>query len=587
MKRFIPLLIIAIFILFISPAKALSPPEIRFIPDRFSANSSFLAIVEHTENESIRVEWTLVYPYDSFGLFPRVGDRFVCYFSNTDYESTCGPSPFPDTATYTFKINSTNQYDEKSGIEIGIDVGGIKLNRQVDVVDENVYITVWPIGGPVSGVMYEAYYADSITTVPGKSGALTYDPVNFRYTANITLDPDEYYLALSATGTDDFGGDLVKVAIAGGAPPGCPECPTDGDGVSYIEVNGVSLDVLLAEGADFEYRNLAVSNITNLGSETLTDLSVRIDSSLTSYLSVELDSDELEPNATMSYTVRLNNIQSGMDITTNAELLSGSDVLKEIPISLRVSIIRGDTGPIIIYESGDFLTIQPTPIMSGNFLVEQELSQVFTLTNRGSQTLTSFNYSTTGNIGYITELTFPSSIPVNGSGSMTVSLSPSSSGNYHGTIIITTDAGSKTILVNANFYSDVSYSITSLRDDLTGLTDGLTSEQLDQLSLITYDIEFALDTADSFLDSLDYAEAEKKFQEAQAKFEVLNSMVPLIGSVTPSNGGVSSLDFTSVIVILVIVILAAIGLWFYFTKYKSRGGGGEEEFEEEFKEEFK
>ncbi len=318
-----------IFLCFVPFASCMDTPDITIIPSKITANSSFLVIADpHPDaDEIIRVEW-MVPTISSyvFGLLPKDGDNWACYFSNTDDTSTCGPSPFEMTTKelgigvdWRMHFNATNQDLEHTGEIETVEIGGIELIPNEIIVNTNnrsAYVKIYPQfisggGVPVSGVSYSVYNENFAEVATGN---LEYNAIGGFYFEDITFSGGgDYFIAFEAEKTDggDFGGGVVKVSM-GGALPGEDD---------VIEAQSVSRNVVLNSAQD-SYTESGYT-LTNIGSANLTNLTLYVDGSLDDYLAVEVEDSDivLEPgkSTTFSFTVESPSGQ-GLGINTFARI---------------------------------------------------------------------------------------------------------------------------------------------------------------------------------------------------------------------------------------------------------------------------
>ena len=341
MRRFaIPAFMFLLAVLLIPFASAQLPvPEVTFIPDKISINSSFVMVVDPGVDDSIRVSW-IGYELGAYGQVPKIGEKWVCYFSDTDTKSTCGPNPFResnlDFSPYTFEVNTTDFAGNTNGKSMGIFIGGIKINDQVttDISNGIAYISVWPIpGSEVTGVTYQTYYARNITTVSGKSGSLTYDVPSGAYRKDLELDLGQYYIAFSAeTAGDDYGGSVVRVNMGLTEEEGY-------DDLGYLEIDPVSLNILIEKNQKYEKSNFKVTSRQN---QTFDSMSIHIPSTtpidVNDYIDIELDDTSLGAYGSMYFTVTLENVMNYMEIKANAQIRTNDTVIGYIPVDIKVSV---------------------------------------------------------------------------------------------------------------------------------------------------------------------------------------------------------------------------------------------------------
>jgi hypothetical protein len=290
-------------------------------------------------------------------------------------------------------------------------------------------------------------------------------------------------------------------------------------------------------------------------------------------MSIELDSDTLEPNSTTGYTLILSNIDTAMQINTAVNISSGSQKVGEIQVDIYVSI-RGSPAP------GGAGTISVSPLVwTGDFIVGDSASKTFTISNDGDSSLSSLSYTADYEIDNIANVSLPSYISAGGSASMTVELNPSSSGTYSGELIVKAGTASQSILISANFFSDIASDVNNTRDELSSFINSLSGDEYNQLSDVISDIQDYLNDADSDIVSGRYAAANSNLETANAQLDVLKNIYTYL----PSNGGGGGggeFDFT-IIIIVVVVVAAGVGVWFFLKKVRSPKSL-EEELEEEY-----
>jgi len=321
---------LALIFVFIPTAGAIMPPDVTFIPDQISVNSSFIMIADPhaSAGESVSVKWVVYGIENGYGSIPFTGTRYVCYFSNTDMQNTCGPNIFtyPSMGVpYEMQINASNQYGQTESTSLNMSIGGIPIKSEIIVSGSNVYIKAWA-GGPISGaISYKVYDSAALSMI--KSGAMVYNVNIYGYTANITLSNGEYYIAFTASSSTDFGGGVSRVVVGGGGTiPGVPD----------VKADSIIYNPVINPNQEFKIETF---KITNLGADNLTALSISVPQEISTYLSITPKKSSLEPNESTYMTVILRNIQSSANISTFATLLSGSQEIKQIPVELRISVI--------------------------------------------------------------------------------------------------------------------------------------------------------------------------------------------------------------------------------------------------------
>ena len=566
-------------LIILSPwALALSAPNVTFIPSRFSKDASFIAIAKGASNNPLRIGW-IVPPFSGYyGAFPKIGDDFICYFSNTDPSANCGPTPFTFSTVgvdpYTLFLDSIDHRGETTNTSLSVEVGGITLTSLLTENNHTVSIIVQPFGDLPDTVTFAVYQSNFSSYTNGYL-PLKRDPDTGYWRGNITLPGGDYFLAFTASSPIDFGGNLFRISV-----PLLPEetlC-TPGEGGYPLETDSVRLlGILLSEDqrSVISGVNGIPFTITNPTSRNFSALKATLPSDLSPFVTVSLTSTTLSPNDTTSFTVILDHIQASMTINTLATLTVGTETVGQIPLYIPVTITGGSTSCPV---GGGALTIQP-PFWSGSFELGSPATKTFTITNNKDSTISGFEYSASGVLDKITTVSLPSTIAPLGSGTLEVSLQPVTSGDYQGFLTITTKDGSEKVFIDIAFREDLSSDLEELKRDFEEKKTALSSSQLVAVSDIIADIDVALSNAENQAAAGNYEEAVQSSTEARAKIETLITL----STFTPPEIGGGGFDPTIILGLLVVVGIGIGG--FLFIK-KRRGGGGdvEEELEEELKE---
>lgn len=564
---------ILFIIVLAQPVMGMTTPNITFIPEQFSAGSSFIAIADADPLESTRITWFVGGVDLGYGSFPKIGDKFVCYFSGTDQDSICGPTPFTESSTpYIMQVDSINQYNEKTNSTLTVDVGSIELDYDIAVLNNTVYMEVFSVGPIADSISYAVYHKDNFSLVGSGYISLEKNLQTKRFEGNIELAGGDYYFAFITNSNTEFGGDLMKISIAKSeVEQGCTGSQQTGE--YPLEIGEMEpLNAIINPNQNYEYSGYKV---TNAGEEDMTGLTASIPFDFSKMLDIEFDSETLEVNSSMFFTVKLFNIQSATSINTIVDVVSDTGTVGKIPLEIFVSVIGGSSS-----SGGDF-SIQPST-WSGSFLVGDDASKSFTITNSGAGEI-SLDYSVTGNIEDIATVTVPSTLTT--SGSVDVYLDPVSSGNYQGSIIINSGSGSQTILVNTEFYDDLTYQIDSIKTDFEDLKSILSSAQLMLLANTIDEIDSAITSAESQIGYGNYKLAETSFIEAQAKVSALSDLATYQA---PTNTPTTTCGPDLTLPLLFVIIIMAGGGAFLFMKNKKAGKENmDEELDKELEESFK
>ncbi|MEM7815995.1 MAG: hypothetical protein QXN71_02665 [Candidatus Aenigmatarchaeota archaeon] len=326
MKISAVLALAVVFIGFFLPlGKSIETPEVTFIPEQISVNSSFLMIADPKAlpGEIVAVSWIIPGIENAYGSFPKVGNKWVCYFSNTDPLATCGYNRFPYPSPYTVLVDATT-YGQVENKSVNITIGGIPITTEIASSGTNVYMKAWA-GGPVSTpISYKVYSSESFEII--KTGTMTYNPNIYGYTSNITLQNGEYYIAFTANSSTDFGGGVARVVVGGGTTPISKD----------ISAESIIHNPVINPGQIYTLRKF---KLTNIGTQNITALSITVPQELLSILTINPEKTSLEHNESTIMVVTLKNIQNSLNISTYATLFSGSEQILQIPVELRVTVI--------------------------------------------------------------------------------------------------------------------------------------------------------------------------------------------------------------------------------------------------------
>jgi len=561
-------------------ALAISTPSVTFIPDKISTNSAFIVIADPhaAANDSVIVTWGLNGPsaleMNRQGSFPKINNRYVCYFSNTDNESTCGPAPFKSPSSVpprSFSVTAINQQNTTGVAVANISVGDVQMLPTVFTPDGlNISIRWYTELVSSSGLFYKVYYAKNLTDA-GYSGIVQYGISG--YSIDIPAGSGDYFISLridASDGSGKFGGMILHYKT--------PEGIFAGGGPVSLAVDTASFEVLLNKGQNYQRTGFSM---TNLGGLQLGNLSVVIPSSYSSIFSIALANDSIAPNGTIFYTITVAGSQHTMEINTRANVTSNNITIGQIPVRINVSVVNECEGaaPAGCPAAGSGILLSPTT-WTGDYLAGSPATFNFTVTNTGNTTLSNLSY--TSNLGGSLSVDLPSTIMSNGYATASASLSSSYGGVKSGTITITTTQGSAGIAVLANFHEDISSSLSDLQSQYIDFQSNLTVAQRNALASAFSDIDSDISSAETAQENGNYESANNYYTKAAAGLSALQSAFASGSStpITPSGGGI---DFTTVIIIVVIAA-AAVAAFIFIRRRRARGG--EDELEEELGEEF-
>ncbi len=555
-----------------APAFAISTPSVTFIPDKISTNGAFLAIADpHAEpSDSVIVTWgtdvASQSEINSKGSFPKSGGKYVCYFSNTDNESTCGPAPFKSTGGRHMLVQAVNQDNTTGIVDANLSVGDIQMSPTVFTPDGRNISIRWPTSYN-SNLLYKVYYAANYSEA-GFAGAAPY--IIDGYYIDIPTGTGDYFISLKIDYQDRFGGTLLRYEIP-------EEGVYAGGGFVNLAIDTASFDVLLNKGQNYQRTGFSM---TNLGSNEIENLSVAIPSDYISFLSVTLSNSSIAPNGTIFYTLVIGSAQHTMEINTKANLTSGNVTVGYIPIKINVSIVNECEGvEPSECPAGSGISLNPTT-WTGSYLAGTPAELNFTVSNLGNTTLSNLSY--TSSFGSSLTVSLPSTLLPNGYAPASAALSSSYGGVKSGTITITSAQGSAKIAVLASFYEDTSSALSDMKTRYTEFQINLTAAQRNALADAFSDIDSDISSAESAQENGDYQSANDYYNKAAAKLSVLESAFEA-GSPVTQQPQAMNIDFTAVLIVVVIVVVALVA--FIFIRRRRRGGG-EDELEEELSEEF-
>ncbi len=561
---------IFLFVLYPSYGGAVSQPSVVFIPDRFTTNSSFIAIADVADKGSVRISW-IIPGTGSYGQFPNIDGRFVCYFSSEDAESTCGPYPLIPglTGNLTFTAIATDSSGKQSQNDVSVDVGGIEIDPLIQVNGNSVSIVIFP-GSAVSSAKYAVYgkKADLLNGYKAMSCLIVGD-TGYQCIANTTLEDGEYFIAMSVESGSGAGGSVERIVVG--------QTQAGDDQESKIKTDTVNFAALIESNQVYQVSNFL---IVNLGNETIPSLSVSIPPGLGNVLGIQLQNTTLQPFGSVLFKVTLSNINAPTGIFTIANVLSGQEKIGEIPVNITVSVkqVSAPTGSSTLPVTPDSFT--------GNFLVSDgSQSEQFSVTNSGSQAITFGTPAYTGNLAGIASVTPPQVIQAGASGTFSVTLNPAQAGLYQGIISIPTQSGLVQVLVSADFFTDIKGQISGLRDDFESFRDSLAEQQLELFGQALDDVESSIGDAESSIGFGNYEVADEDYRKALAKFDLLQSLAS--SSAPPQQGFEFNIMYIAVAGIVIIALLAFVAVKKRKGRKKGKGKAGEEEFgeDEEFGEE--
>ena len=540
-------------------------PNVTIIPQNFSANSSWILLVDPGTDKPVRINWWSAY---GFGQVPRVGDLWMCYFSNDDPLANCGPNPFinacfPESPCRLY-LHVYTADGENATLSLNLTVGNVKLIPRASQYEKEgktyTQIRVTSIPELLDSLPFKLYNTKFQLV---KEGQLNYSEEAMKYVADLELDPGKYYAVIEHPWTtrqkiNYFGASLLKFTVG------------------YEETARVSLEAT-PFSAMVLMTNLSSKSITkccirNLMNDTVSNLSVQVPKDFQQYLSVGLERTYLGPagsfDDSMTYTVTLKGINQAMHLDLPVTILSGTEAVGTIPLDIWISVKAGavqPTAPSAVSPTG--LRVSPNKV-SRECLEGEDIELSFWVENQGNSTLwvniSPSSYSFSIPEGFQLEPGNETQVLVN--------YTCSSPGLNQESLTFSTGVESISVPVIIQVWENLTGDVESLRLQLSSfLQDHPEYEQL------VSDINSSLDSAISYQESGEYLTALEEYNQAKGQFDMLQSIS--VSAPAPS----FEFDPTILLIPVVLIVLAVLG-WFVLKWLKSRPKKPklEKELEEEF-----
>jgi hypothetical protein len=588
-------------------------PDVIILPDEkvLSVNSAVLIKVDpKTTEKPMRITWS-VYNTGSIGLgsFPFVEGKGLCYFSNSDGNATCGPSPFFNAGPTEMYINViTPGGASNKTIPLNISSVSVPLTG-VNKADNTVYMNFYM--GQKAWMKYSIYKED--LSIYQTERSLEYDIVQARYAGNITLNPGVYYFTFMVNDSGTYGSTLKRIEIpsgdyltmqAGKAEYWTGEKVTVTGTSSAASVTGEirypdgkkakDFSVSVASGHTFTYEFVSEGNWPEGEYEirTLSPLAKTAKFSIVEFFELIPDSISAVINKSddFSGTIQIKNLRqnsTNISVSVSGDLkdsyvdlgktllgpLEATTISIDVPdvdakiegkvtvksvegleLSIPVSISVMQPGQTC--TGGKSLAINTeTMILSKECIDGDPVYHEIRIINSGAAGLTGFTYDVEDTGGGDQDLeTLDSSgyidVPVAGlsvaaGDYKTVEISITPSGAGKYEGLINIKAGGETASVLV-----VLNCYDNISEDITSLSYALAGKSVSET--VRSDIGSDISKAESAMTVGNYAQANEYYQKAQAKIDMVES------------GGVSSpIDFTWIIIIIVIAVVAVVFLWYF------------------------
>jgi hypothetical protein len=625
--------LIAFSLLFGAALVKAEVPDVTILPDEkiVSVNAPVVIKVDPKTSEApMRVTWS-VYNTGNIGLgsFPIVNGKGLCYFSNTDGNATCGPSPFfnaEETELYIYVVTPTHTYNKTLYLNISpaaIPMGG------VNKVDNTVYMY---INVDQKDMMKYSIYKEDLSIYQSER-PLDFDIADGRYEGNITLNPGVYYFTFIMNDSGTYGSALKRIEIPSGDFLGIQAGKSEYWIGEKIRITGTtnansvigevrypdgrkaldfSADVPanrtfsyefysksdwpegtyeirttspLAKTATFaliEFFQLtpeSVAGTVNKSEAFSGTISVKNVRANATNITLDVSGDMamsyvtlldsyLEPQESTSIQIAIPYVQTEID--GGIKLKTSEGLQLTIPVSIAVL----EPGQQCVPAAKALEIDSDSLVWSQECLAGEEIRHIVKLRNKGTGELTDFSYDVenvyTGVSGEqsLENLDMVGNIDVPVSG-----LSIASGDAQEFEITATPDASGKYngIITFSSGSEKASMFVAlncfeNISAEFASLAEDLAA--LNPTQDISDDINYDISQAESALSLGNYEQANEYYNSAKAKLAILGT------------GGVAQpLDMTMLIIIIVIIIVIIVFLWFFkFRKPRVAGmeTGGEE-----------
>ena len=561
-----------------------------------SKNSNVIVMPSVTVSETDRVEWRTIdgeTGLDSArGLFPKEGIKRFCFFSS-DSSNNCGPTPL---------IKSVYGYDFRARL---VTLAGAQSEDVVEIIPSDLILSPEIVADGSDVDLYVSYYTsegilEDVACTVYSSGLAQESEVEMtksvdlgRFEGSVTLSEGEHYIEFKAsTDLGAKGGTVKKITIAPAPENGGENDGDDGGddgGQEYDLAAEVAEGYIIVEESGGDGMTSAL-RIDNNGDSEVTGLSVSVPLSYGNDLNVILGDDSIEAGGHIDYFVEVKDVISCSCIYDTFDLLSGGEKVGEIKVRLTVSLQASSGQAECPDTDSSELSITPDPVISGSYLAVDGVTKTFILKNEGDEDIDDMNFDVSTSLSgkAMVDVDLPDGLASGAEGEIEVQLTgiTDQTMSAAGKIVITTNGGNKVILVNINFYEDLSYDIATLKSQVSSLS-GYT-----KVSFELQDIQNTLNSASEDFTYGYYSSAKSKVDEAAAKISIVETLGPLLQqqssnqngndyddytppSPTPSTG---EFDWTLIIIVLVVIVGGAVGVWYYFSKYS---GGRKDEYDDE------
>lgn len=614
------------------------PPQVTIIPaidnKIISVNSDLAIKVDpKTSEKPVRITWS-VYNMGSIGVgsFPIVGGEGLCYFSESDGNATCGPSPFFQAGETELDVFVIKPGTTTTAVNVTIPLNISPMEIDVDGVgrEDNTVFMIFYM--PQKNSMTYSIYKEDLTSYQTAKELLYKGPPLSRYEGNITLNPGVYYFAFAVNDLGNYGTALKRIAIPSG-----DFLTLQTDKKEYwkggkITISGSSSDNVVGE-VRFPSGNKALDFTANVSADktfsydfnsestwpngtyeirTTKPLAKTANFNITEFIEVKPASASgiVNKSTVFNTSLTLRNIRQN---ATNVSFTVSGDLEEQYitignknlgpqqstTISIRIPDVESDIDGRITLKTTEGLELAipvkvtvtepgqtcPTPLTVGKALeidknslvwsqecmTEEQISHNVKINNNGDASLSNFQYEIedTGGDQSLETLDTMGRLDVPVS-----DLSVGAGDSKEIVIQITpSSAGKYEGLITFTSGDQAAFMVVSL-NCFENISDTLSavSAKLAEINPgkeISDDINSDIKNAQDALDLRNYARANEYTVKAQAKVSTLQT-----------GGGVSKpMDFTWIVIIIVIVVIVVVFI-FFFRSRKPKGEEMEGEAEE-------
>ncbi len=525
------LITLALLVLIAYPAYAqVSVNNAYTIPANFTANSDVLLVVETTEADYAAFN---VISQEYLGSLQKVSlTKWVCYFAGEG--STCGSIPFKQGGSgVTYSLDITAFKGDSASQRYGVDFTPSNVEAVVvsgpGQTDNSLYLTVSAKSAVTSSAKYTIYNANTLDVYNGPIPMVA-DQFTGHYTLNETNIPAGSYYISFEFDTDKGAAGFTRLYTIGGQ-----------GSAGRLNVDPATDTATLNSGETYTKK----FNIRNPTTQGFNNLTISLPSGINNTVKILLDSTSINAGSTIGYTLRIDALRKSLSIDSSFDIYSesGTRLLNNVPIKLDVSVsgqLSSGTEPLLLLSD---------QIWSGEYKISEDVSKQITVSNGGVGELEITKVEGSGIPN--SAITFDPIGKLSGSDTaiLTIHLKSDSAAEMKGKITVSSNGGSKDIIVNVDIFEDLEQIVTSLEAELASQKTELEKKySKDVADSIAGDIELELTNANNFISNNDYSSAQTSIDKAKARLSMLSKL--------PAGGG--AINPLLLVVPIIIIVLALV-----------------------------